>query len=98
MDNKDRKKFINQKAVALSYSQDDIAPKVIAKGQGYVAQKILEKGQNLDVPVYQDSGLVEELNKIDLGANIPPELYEIVAEVLVFVSDLDRIEEIKAYE
>lgn len=94
----DKKKFINQKAVALSYTSKDAAPKVVAKGQGYLAQKILEKGQNSEIPVYHDSNLVEELNKIDLGANIPPELYEIVAQVLVFVSDLDHLEELKSYE
>lgn len=86
---------VNRKAVALSYSFDEAAPKVVAKGQGFIAQKILENAKNADVPVYEDKELVEELNKIDLGSNIPPELYEVVAQVLVFVSDLDRKEELR---
>lgn len=90
-----KKPDLNQKAVALSYKSTDVAPKVVAKGQGYVAQKILENAQNSKVPVYEDAKLVDELSKIDLGNNIPPELYEVVAQVLVFISDLDRLEEIK---
>lgn len=90
----ENKKF-NQKAVALSYNKDDISPRVVAKGQGYVAQKILENAQSSDVPVYENAELVNELTKIDLGANIPKELYQVVAEVLVFISDIDKKEETK---
>ena len=92
------KKNINpkQKAVALSYdAEKDISPKVIAKGQGYVAQKILEHGEMSDIPVYEDASLTEELTRLDLGENIPPELYEVVAQVLAFISNLDRYEEIR---
>lgn len=88
---------INQKAFALSYTKKDTAPRVVAKGQGYVAQKILENAHKSDIPVYEDPELAQELNKIDLGSNIPPELYEVVAEVLIFISDLDHLEELKKY-
>lgn len=90
-----KKADINQKAVALSYNVSDISPRVVAKGQGYVAQKILENASISDVPVYEDKELVDELTKIDLGNNIPPELYEVVAQILVFVSDLDEREAIR---
>ena len=86
---------LRQKAVAVKYNPEEYAPKVVAKGAGVVAEKILEKGQETDVAVYQDAQLVEELTKIDLGEHIPPELYEVVAQVLVFISDLDRIEQMK---
>lgn len=92
---KENKPDINKKAVAVSYTDKDIAPRVVAKGQGYVAQKILENASVSDVPVYEDKALAEELSRVDLGDNIPPELYEVVARVLVFISDLDRLEEIK---
>lgn len=77
-----------KKAVAIKYSKEDIAPKIIAKGKGVVAEKILEKGEN--IPVFEDEKLVNELEKIDIGSNIPPELYEAVAQVLIFISELDR--------
>ncbi len=86
----------NQKAVALSYnSEKDVSPRVVATGKGYIAQKILEHGEKADVPIYEDPKLTEELTRLDLGENIPPELYEVVAQVLAFISNLDRYEEIK---
>jgi flagellar biosynthesis protein len=84
--------FFRQKAVALKYSPEDIAPKVVAKGAGTIAEKIIEKGQDADVPIYQDEKLTEELTRLDLGEHIPPELYEVVAQVLIFISDLDKLE------
>lgn len=77
-----------KKAVAIKYDKKDVSPTVIAKGKGIVAEKILEKGEN--IPVFEDAALVNELEKIDIGQNIPPELYEAVAQVLVFISELDR--------
>lgn len=87
----------NKKAVAINYRPGDRSPKVVAKGQGFVADKIIQKAQDSNVAIYEDKQLAEDLNKIDIGSNIPPELYEIVAQVLVFVSDLDRMEELKRY-
>lgn len=86
---------MKQRAVALKYQFGDPAPQVVAKGQGYVAQRIIEKAEKSDVPIYEDPELAEELTRLDLGDNIPPELYEIVAQVLIYISDLDRLEAIK---
>jgi len=94
MDN-EKKKIINKRAVALRYRAEDVAPKVIGKGQGYVAEKIMEQAKLNRIPVHKDQQLVKELMDINLGENIPPELYEVVASVLVFISDLDRMEEYK---
>lgn len=80
-----------KKAAAIKYSPGETAPAVVAKGSGYVADKILEKAELADIPVYKDEKLVEALTKVDLGDNIPPELYEVVAEILVFVDDLDNL-------
>ena len=86
----DRQHRLRQKAVALHYNADEHAPRVAAKGSGIIAEKILDEAQKADVTVYKDAELVEELTKMDLGQHIPPELYEVVAQVLVFISDLDR--------
>jgi flagellar biosynthesis protein len=92
----ENKKIIpKQKAVALKYSPTDIAPKVLAKGQGYMAERILKNAKEHDVAVYKDENLVKELDKLDIGNNIPPELYEVVAQVLVFIDRLDRLEAYK---
>jgi len=90
---KPEKSIKRQKAVALNYNPNEHAPKVVAKGAGVVAEKILENRQ--DVPVYKDAKLVEELTKMDLGEHIPPDLYEVVAQVLIFISDLDKMEQIR---
>ena len=92
-----KKVNLHQQAVALKYGHSDIAPKVIAAGKGYIAQRILEKGLNNNVPIYQDTYLLAKLTKIDVGNHIPPELYEIVAQLLVFISDIDKREEILTY-
>lgn len=90
---KDEKKIKDKKAVALKYNPQMTAPKVVAKGQGYLAEKILENAKDSNVTVYEDKALVEELEKIDLGLNIPPYLYEVVAQVLLFIGNLDKKEE-----
>ncbi len=81
-----------KQAVAIKYERGDKAPKVIAKGQGYVADRMLEKATDEVIPVYKDEKLVKELTSVEIGSNIPPELYEVVAQVLVFISDLDKLE------
>lgn len=78
-------------AVALAYQPGDAAPKILAAGKGLVAEKIIEKAKENDVPFYQDHRLAETLSKLEIGDTIPPELYEVVAEILVFVDDMDRM-------
>jgi flagellar biosynthesis protein len=86
-----RRKFSpHQRAVALKYDPSQVAPEVTAKGSGFVAEKILEKGRSSHIPVYKDEKLAEELTRLDIGEHIPPELYEVVAQVLIFISDLDK--------
>lgn len=78
-------------AVALQYDPSEEAPKVIASGKGQIAERILEKAEESLVPVYEDEGLAKTLSKLELGEAIPPELYGVVAEVLVFVDRMDKI-------
>ena len=62
-----------------------------AAGKGEVAERIIEKAKENDVPFYQDNKLAETLSKLQIGDTIPPELYDVVAEILVFVDDMDKM-------
>lgn len=85
------KKKTIRKAAALSYeSHIDDAPKVVAKGKGLLAEKIVALAAAHDIPLYQDRDLVEILEALDLNAEIPPNLYRAVAEVLVFIYRLNQ--------
>lgn len=79
-----------KKAAALSYEQGEAAPRVTALGRGEVAERIIQTAKENNVPIFENSGLVDTLLQLDLGEQIPPELYGIVAEVLVFVANIDR--------
>lgn len=77
-------------AAALQYDQkENIAPVVIAKGEGHVAEKIEKIAEELDIPTYKDEKLVHQLNNLRIGEEIPSELYEVVAEILAFVIQID---------
>lgn len=78
-------------AVALAYNPGDEAPKILATGKGAVAEKIIETAKEADVPFYKDSALAETLSKLQIGDAIPPDLYEVVAQILVFVDGMDKI-------
>lgn len=90
MDEKRDVKKIKQ-AVALEYDPADEAPRVIASGRGALAEKIIEKAQEHDVPVHRDDKLADTLSRLEIGDMIPPELYEVVAEILIFVDSMDKL-------
>jgi len=78
------------KAVALKYQpESDRAPRVIAKGQGKVAEKIIEIARQHNIHIHNDPDLIEVLSRLDLNAEIPPELYVVVAELLAFIYSLN---------
>ena len=80
------KKQNEKKAVALKYNrQKDGAPKVIAKGKGLVAQKIIDLAKEHDIPIKDDPDLIEVLSSLDIDQEIPSEIYVAVAELLAFV-------------
>ena len=75
-----------RQAVALRYAPiKDAAPKLVAKGRGYLADKILELARQHHIPIRQDKNLVQILAKLDLEAEIPREVYQAVAEILAFI-------------
>lgn len=85
------KKNKPKQAIALSYDPSEDAPKVIASGRGVLAEKIIEKAKEASVPVHRDDSLADTLSRLEIGEMIPPELYEVVAEILVFVDAMDKI-------
>ncbi|NPV25901.1 MAG: hypothetical protein HPY81_00305 [Firmicutes bacterium] len=84
-------------AVALRYEPDsEIAPRVVATGQGEVAERILSLARQNNVPVHYNPDLAARLAVLDLNAVIPVELYQVVAEVLAFVYRLNSRAALKA--
>jgi flagellar biosynthesis protein len=77
-------------AVALKYNPEEEAPKVVAKGKGYLAELILEIAKNHKIPIKKDSKLVQALYKLELDKPIPPELYKAVAAVLAWAFNLNQ--------
>src|SRR5690606_29218191 len=74
------------RAVALGYDpQHDLAPVVLASGQGHIAEQIIALGREKGVPMLEDEFLVAALAQVDVGEAIPPELYAVVARVLAYI-------------
>ena len=89
--NQKKKNDADKTAVAISYEPGEAAPKILATGKGKVAEKIIETAKENKVPTYKDNKLASTLSKLQIGDMISPELYEVVAEILVFVDDMDRM-------
>lgn len=80
-----------KKAAALRYdSAKDKAPRVTAKGSGPVAERIVEAAKREGIPIQEDPDLVGALMELDFYEEIPPELYQVVAEILAFAYRLNR--------
>jgi flagellar biosynthesis protein len=80
-----------EKAVALQYdAKAPSAPTVTAKGEGFVARRIIEIAQTADVPIVEDAALVSALLSLELGQEIPVELYTAVARILSWIYKLDK--------
>lgn len=86
----DKKNKLKQ-AVALEYTPGEEAPKIVATGKGKLAERIIETAKQSDVPIHRDDKLAGTLSKLDIGEYIPPELYEVVAEILVFVDKMEKL-------
>lgn len=82
-----------KEAIALSYEAGEEAPKVLATGKGYLAERIVERAKEANIPIHQDEKIADALAGLDIGEYIPKELYEAVAEILVFVGNMDHIKE-----
>jgi flagellar biosynthesis protein len=81
----------NKQAVALTYDQsNDQAPRVSAKGKGYIAEQIIEMAKKHGIEIRRDEDLVQLLSKIELGTPIPVEAYAAVAEMLAYIYKANR--------
>lgn len=81
----------HKKAVAFGYdAKSDIAPKLLAKGKGYVAEQLIAEAQKHNIPIQEDKALVELLSQLEINETIPEELYAVVAEVFAFVYRIDK--------
>lgn len=79
------------RAVALSYDQEkDMAPLVVAKGQGLIAERIKALAAEHNIPIQEDQVLLRYLMALNLYEEIPPELYQVVAEILAFIYRIDQ--------
>ena len=87
-----RKRAISRKsAAALRYKQgEDPAPKLVAKGMGKIAEKIIEAAQEAGVPIHEDPDLLALLMTLNINEIIPPETYIAVAEVLAFIYRINK--------
>ncbi len=88
---KAQENIIGKQAVALSYDEETSdAPKVIAKGKGFVAENIIQAAKQNAIPIYQNKTLAAMLMAVDLDREIPPDLYKAIAEVLAYVYRMDQ--------
>ncbi len=84
---------MKQKAAALKWNKEnDEAPRLIASGRGYQAEKILALAKKAGIPVQENALLSEALDSLSPGAVIPEELYELTAQVYTFLMELEARE------
>jgi flagellar biosynthesis protein len=81
--NQTPKTLADKVAISIEYQGTD-APKVTAKGKGYIAEEIIQKATELGIPIQTDPALVELLSQVELNHEIPEELYEAIVQVLIF--------------
>lgn len=80
-----------KKAVALAYqTYQDNAPKVTASGQGAIAERIINKAKEFDVPIFSNEALVNSLITLKLDEEIPTELYSAVVEVFIWLQECQK--------
>jgi flagellar biosynthesis protein len=87
----DSSRNLQKQAVALRYEpRKDRAPKITGKGRGHLAERILELARQHNVPIRQDKNLLQILSRLDLYQEVPPEVYQAVAEILAFIYRLSN--------
>ncbi|QED49606.1 EscU/YscU/HrcU family type III secretion system export apparatus switch protein [Cytobacillus dafuensis] len=84
-----RKHLNGPTAAVIRYDEKDDTPTVVAQGTGQMAAKIIELAKEHGVHMQEDSSLVQNLLDIDLGENVPPQLYSVIAEILLLIEEMD---------
>jgi flagellar biosynthesis protein len=89
----DKKNSETKKTVALKYNQNtDRAPKIISSGKGCIAEMIIKKARQENIPIREDKDVVQVLAELNIGDEIPEELYTVIAEILSFFYDLEDLQ------
>ena len=78
-----------KKAVALQYGPGDAAPVIVASGMGYLAEKIVATAADCGVPIYEDTSLATILSQLELGQEIPENLYKAIVEIYLYFLHFD---------
>ncbi|MWV62905.1 flagellar biosynthesis protein FlhB [Helicobacter saguini] len=82
---------MRKKAAALAYEEyKDHAPKVVASGQGMIAEAIIKKANEFNIPLFCNAELVDSLVKMDINSNVPPELYQAVVDVFIWLQNAEN--------
>ena len=82
---------VSRKAISLQYKKGkNAAPKVNAKGQGWMADRIIKMAQENNIPIREDKDLLHLLSEIDVGQEVPESLYKVVAELLAWVYQINQ--------
>ena len=82
------KSTLNKKAVALKYDDSkNTSPVIVASGMGYTAEKIVEMANENGIPVYEDNSLATMLTQLELGSQIPEELYQTIVDIYLYFLD-----------
>ncbi|MET3504677.1 EscU/YscU/HrcU family type III secretion system export apparatus switch protein [Halalkalibacter oceani] len=87
---KQRRQLNGPTAAVIRYDEETDAPKVVAHGKGQVANHIIELAKQNNIHMQEDPGLVENLLDMDLGDNIPPQLYSVMAEILLLIEEMEK--------
>lgn len=82
-----------QNAVALAYADGHRAPRVVARGQGLVAEQIIARAKDAGVFVHESKELVSLLMDVDLDKEIPPALYRVIAELLAWLYHIETAQQ-----
>jgi flagellar biosynthesis protein len=80
-----------KRAAAIKYKKNFKAPVVAAAGIGFIADKIIEKATENNIPIVKNKELTELLTNVDVGDEIPVELYEAVANIIAYITDIDKL-------
>ncbi len=80
-----------KRAAAIKYEQGYDVPIVTAAGMGYIADKILQKAEESKVAIVENEELANLLSNVDVGSEIPVELYDAIAKVIAYVMDVDAL-------
>ncbi|QQE74099.1 EscU/YscU/HrcU family type III secretion system export apparatus switch protein [Brevibacillus composti] len=88
---KQRQAINGPMAAVIRYDQErDYVPTITAQGRGQLAEKIVAMARQNDIPLQEDASLIKNLIDMDLGENIPPQLYSVVAEILLLIEEMEK--------